>query len=225
MSINPIVKIIRAKKLGLLIRDARVKSGKTIEGCAKAMGLSADEMNSMEYGDRPPTLPELEILAYYLEIPVEHFRENELIKTAPGDRVLDPTEIMQIRQSAIGELVHKARISSDLSIEDLAEQAGIELDRLKSIEKGDIPVTLPDLEILAQVLDNPITNFEDQQSPVGDWFMEKRNMREFLELPRELQEFVGKPVNRPYLELAVRLSELKVEKLRALAEGLLEITL
>jgi hypothetical protein len=46
----------------------------------------------------------------------------------------------------------------------------------------------------------------------------------FLELPPEIQQFVCKPVNRPYLELAMRLSELNAEKLRAVAEVLLEIT-
>jgi hypothetical protein len=60
---------------------------------------------------------------------------------------------------------------------------------------------------------------------MGSWFVEQRNMREFLVLPKELQEFIGKPVNRPYLDLAIKLCELKVERLRALAEGLLEITL
>ena len=68
-------------------------------------------------------------------------------------------------------------------------------------------------------------NFEDPESLVGSWFVEQDHMHEYLTLPQELQEFIGKPVNRPYLELAIRLSELKVERLRALAEGLLEITL
>jgi hypothetical protein len=44
-------------------------------------------------------------------------------------------------------------------------------------------------------------------------------------MPSELQSFVVKPINQPYLELAQRLSEMSVEKLRAVAEGLLEITL
>jgi len=38
-------------------------------------------------------------------------------------------------------------------------------------------------------------------------------------------DFISKPVNRPYLQLAQRLSEMSVEKLRMVAEGLLEITL
>jgi hypothetical protein len=44
-------------------------------------------------------------------------------------------------------------------------------------------------------------------------------------MPVDLQTFVSKPINRPYLELAQRLSEMSVDKLRSVAEGLLEITL
>ena len=50
-------------------------------------------------------------------------------------------------------------------------------------------------------------------------------MQDFKEMPPELQAFVAKPINLPYLELAQRLSEMSVDKLRAVAEGLLEITL
>ena len=63
MTINPILKIIRAKKLGILIRDAREKSGTSLDECAQAMGLSSEELSALEAGDRPPTLPELEILS------------------------------------------------------------------------------------------------------------------------------------------------------------------
>jgi hypothetical protein len=50
-------------------------------------------------------------------------------------------------------------------------------------------------------------------------------VEKFLELPDELQVFLTQPVNRPYLELAVRLSEMSRDKLRSVAEGLLDITL
>ncbi len=59
---------------------------------------------------------------------------------------------------------------------------------------------------------------------VGVWNAQQRAMQNFLALPLELQLFIAKPVNRPYLDLAVRLNDMSVEKLRAVAEGLLEIT-
>jgi transcriptional regulator with XRE-family HTH domain len=189
------------------------------------MGIPADELKAMEFGERPPTLPELEILAYYLEIPLEHFWGSEVLKTEGSERTVDPAEIKQLRQSVIGAFIRTARIKADLSVDDLAQKAGIEPASLQSYEQSESPIPLPDLEALAQVLNNSLGDFEDPQGPVGSWFVEQRNMREFQELPQDLQEFVGKPINRPYLELAVRLSEMKVERLRALAEGLLEITL
>ncbi len=225
MTINPIIKIIRAKKLGVLIRDVRVKAGKDVAECAQAMGISAEEFSGMEFGERPPTLPEIEILAYYLEVPLNHFWGNEIINANGSEKIFDPAEIKQLRQSAIGALIRKARIEAVLSEEELAERVGITAPDLQSYEHGEVAIPLPELEVIARVLNNSMANFEDQDSQVGFWFQEQRNMREFLTLPKELQEFVGKPVNRPYLDLAIKLSEMKVERLRALAEGLLEITL
>jgi transcriptional regulator with XRE-family HTH domain len=225
MTVNPVLKIIRAKKLGLLIRDARVKSGKTIEECSQAMGLTAEELSAIEYGERPPSLPEVEILAYYLEVPLDHFWGNQTLASGGDEKLFDPGEIKQLRQNGIGLLLRKARIEAVLSEEELANKAGIAVTSLQSFENGEVPVPLPELEILTQLLNNSINNYGDPESLVGSWFVEQKNMHEFLGLPKELQEFIGKPVNRPYIELAIKLSELKVERLRALAEGLLEITL
>jgi transcriptional regulator with XRE-family HTH domain len=225
MSVNPVLKIIRAKKLGLLIRDARVKSGKTIQECSQAMGLTEGELSAIEYGDRPPTLPEVELLAYYLEIPLDHFWGNQTLTIGGVEKDYDPVEIKQMRQQGIGLLLRKARIEAILSEEELANQAGISVTSLQSYENGEASIPLPELEILTQLLNNSINNFEDPESLVGSWFVEQDHMHEFLVLPQGLKEFIGKPVNRPYLELAIKISELKVERLRALAEGLLEITL
>ncbi len=225
MTINPILKIIRAKKLGILIQDAGEKSGKNSEEIARALGISAEELKAMEYGERAPTLPELEMLAFYLGVPLEHFWENEVLKLPDNEPGFDPDEIGASRQKVIGALILQGRTQASLSIEELAQQAGISAASLQLYEQGEAPVPLPELEVLAKCMNNPISYFEDQQGPIGSKFTEKRNINEFLELPVELQEFIGSPINRPYLELAVRLSELKVERLRALAEGLLEITL
>ncbi len=224
MTTNPILKIIRAKKLGILIRDAREKSGKSPEQCARAMGISTDDLQAMELGERPPTLPEVELLAYYLDVPLEHFWENKLLSPDVGDANVNPVEIIQTRQKAIGALITQGREQATLSIDDLAKEVGISPESLQLYEGGDAPIPMPELEALGRALNRSIAEFEDHHGPIGSKFTEKQRFNEFLDLPQELQAFVGTPINRPYLELAVRLSELKVEKLRALAEGLLEIT-
>ncbi len=225
MTVNPIIKIIRAKKLGVLIRDARIKSGKNSDECAQAMGVSPDELTAMEFGERPPSLPELELFAYHLGLPLEHFWGSDVLDTAESEKSVDPAEISKARQESIGQLIQTGRQEAKLSIDELAQETGIASDSLQAYEQGQLPIPLPELESLAQALNNSLRYFEEQQGPAGSWFMGQKYTREFQNLPADIQEFVSKPINLPYLELAVRLSELQVDKLRALGEGLLEITL
>ena len=125
----------------------------------------------------------------------------------------------------IGALLRQARENAGLSMRALSQQAGIPARRLRAYELGERPIPLPELEALLAVLDSRIETFFDQSGPIGQWLARQRAIQAFLELPPELQEFVGQPVNRPYLELARTLSDLSAEKLRAVAEGLLDITL
>jgi hypothetical protein len=53
---------------------------------------------------------------------------------------------------------------------------------------------------------------------------EQKAIRDFLKLPPDLRGFASQPVNIPYLELARKLSGMSKDKLRSVAEGLLDIT-
>ncbi len=72
-------------------------------------------------------------------------------------------------------------------------------------------------------LKKPVEEFFAQGGELGLWLKQLEFTRQYFD-SGNLQNFIVKPVNRPYLELAVRLSTLSVDKLRAVAEGLLEIT-
>lgn len=208
------------------MRAARLAAGKTVAECAQAIGVSPETFETYEIGDRSPSLPELEALAYFLDVPIEHFWGREVI--SKGKRSLDSLDIARLnalRQRVVGAMLRQTRLESSLSPEQLAEHAGISPGQLAAFEVGEEPVPVPVLESLAAALNRPIRDFQDSSGPVGAWIARQRALGQFSELPAELQEFISKPVNRPYLELAKRLSEMSVEKLRAVAEGLLEITL
>jgi len=223
MTINPTLMTIRTKKLGVLIRDARQKKGKSLSECAAAIGISEETLEAYEYGERSPSLPELEMLAYYLEIPLDHFWGNETLKK--DGKQLDPKRVTELRQRMIGALIRKARMEAGISPEDFASKSRITVEQLLTYELGEAAVPLPELEMMAQALNTSVREFQDRNGPTGVWFLQQRLMHDFMDLSPDIQNFVCKPVNRPYLELAVRLSEMQVEKLRAVAEGLLEITL
>jgi len=225
MTPNPILKTIRAKKLGVLIRDARLVSGKTVEECAQAIGVTPERFEEFEFGSEAPSLPELELLAYTLQLPLEHFWGNERLKKNGNKAILDTAQVKLLRQKMIGALVRKARVACGFSFEAAAAETSLPVEKLKEYELGKIAIPLTDLEAISQAYNTSVFEFQDQHSPVGNWFVTQKSMKAFQDLPQELQGFICKPINRPYLELAIRLSEMSVEKLRGVAEGLLEITL
>jgi transcriptional regulator with XRE-family HTH domain len=138
---------------------------------------------------------------------------------------IDTERLIGLRQRMIGALLRQERNNASVSLKHISEQTGIPITRLKSYELGERPVPLPELETIMAVLGSRIETFFDQKGPVGQWMTNQKTMEKFLELPTELQDFICQPVNRPYLELAMKLSTMSNERLRSVAEGLLDITL
>lgn len=214
---------VRAKKLGVLIYDARLANRRSPEECAKAIGVSADAYRSFEAGEASPSLPQLEVLAFFLDVPLDHFWGSQSIsETQPPQP--DHARLLAIRQRLVGATLRQARMNANLTPKDLVEKSGATEEDIRSYELGEKPVPLPILEAFAGCIGLQVEDFFDKGGPVGLWRKEQDAVVKFLELPPTLQDFVCKPVNRPYVELALRLSELSVERLRAIAEGLLEIT-
>jgi transcriptional regulator with XRE-family HTH domain len=217
---------LRTKKLGLLIRDARLAERRNIKECAEAIGIKAGLFRAYEEGRRAPSLPELETLVYYLKLPIDRFWGREVVSDNESPvESLDLPRLISLRHRMIGALLRQERTLANLSLKQLAERAGIQPGRLKSYELGVRPIPLPELESLLTALGSRIETFFDQSGPVGQWLSNQKAMQSFIELPEEIQDFVCQPVNRPYLDLAIKLSEMSKERLRSVAEGLLDITL
>ncbi len=224
MTDNSMTWMVRAKKLGVLIRDARQVSCKGVEDCAKALEVTPEDFEAYELGEKTPSLPEMELLSYFLKIPLEHFLGSQVLQEEDPAK-FKPQVLLALRQKMVGVLIRKARQEAKMGIDQLGDQTGLSPEKINAYELGEIPVPMTELDSIATALGYQVRYFQDQNGPVGSWFVMQRAMHDFQELTPELQTFVCKPVNRPYIELAQRLSEMSVEKLRAVAEGLLEITL
>ena len=217
---------IRSKTLGVLIRDARIASRRSIKECADAIGMKVGIFRAYEEGRRAPSLPELETLVYYLRLPINHFWSKEVKSDEPLPiEALDLPKLAAVRQRKIGALLRQERMSASISIRNLTQQTGISGARIKAYELGERPISLPELEVLVSQLGGRIESFFDRSGPIGQWMMNEESIEHFLDLSDELREFVSMPVNRPYLELAMKLSNMSKDKLRSVAEDLLDITL
>lgn len=218
---------IRSKKLGVLIRDARMASRRSLKECAQAIGLkSGAAFRSYEEGRKSPSLPELETLVYYLDLPIDHFWSKETKSNNPLPiETLDLPKLVAVRQRKIGALLRQERTNASISVRNLAHETGISGARIKAYELGERPIPIPELEVILSALGGRIETCFDRSGPIGQWLTNEEAIQSFLELPDELRDFASKPVNRPYLELAMKLSSMSKDKLRSVAEDLLDITL
>jgi transcriptional regulator with XRE-family HTH domain len=216
----------RAQKLGDLIRDARMDKNKSEQDCAQAMGVDTETFKAYEKGEKAPSLPEIEVLAFFLNIPINYFlgRESNSFVSQENTPIGQLENLLPLRHRIIGILLRKSRLEAGITLEELARHTEIEQANLEIYESGNAPVPMPELEMMTIALNLSVREFQDKSGPVGKWAIQKKATEDFQNLPLDIQEFVSKPVNLPYLELAVRLSEMSVERLRAVAEGLLEIT-
>lgn len=217
---------IRTRKLGVLIRDARLSARRNITETARAIGITVPLLRAYEEGRKAPSLPELEVLAYYLNLPIRHFWSSQILSDEPPrTEPLDLTRLAALRHRIIGTLLRQKRMQANLSLKGLSVETGLPVSRITAYELGERPIPLPELEVILSVLGGRVESFFDQNGPIGQWMNEQESVSAFMKLSPEMRAFVCMPVNLPYLELAHKLSQLSTEKLRSVAEGLLDITL
>lgn len=217
---------IRLKIMGALLADARMSSGKSVQDCAELLAISEAAYSAFESGQTTPTLPQLEVLAYIFNIPLAHFWGTDTVAVARKEAEIrnNVPQFLELRGRLIGATLRGLRDESKLSLEELASQTGIPADRLESFEMGRQAIPVHELRLLASALNITMDDLSDAHGQIGAWLRQQAELDQFAELPDELREFILRPINRSYIELAMRLSGLSVERLRGIAEGILDIT-
>ncbi len=221
---NPQAESLRGKILGAMLREVRMTAGRTLRETAEAIGVTPGALTAYEDGRKAISLPELELLAYFLNAPLRQFWSE-----TAGRRKLrldaNPSALIALRQRLIAAQLRMHREASGKTVRQVAEQAGLTVARLRSYEEGDRPIPLPELEAVLAVIDRSVEDYLDHEGPVADWDTLQQALETLLSLPIELREFLASPASVPYLRMGQRLSTMPVDQLRNVAELLLDITL
>jgi transcriptional regulator with XRE-family HTH domain len=218
--------MLRQKITGVILRQARLDAGKTLKQCGQFLGLSSGAISAIEHGKRAISLPEVEMLAYYLEVPLSQLINGDGESASLSTESLPSEQLLLLRHRIVGALLRQARLEHDLSQAELAKNVGVSKRRVSQYELGERPVPLVELEAIAETLELPLTHFLDEGvGPVGAQQKREKEWQQLTELPDEVRSFVLEPTNLSYLELAMSLSAIPADKLRNIAASLLEITL
>jgi transcriptional regulator with XRE-family HTH domain len=216
------VDTLRARKLGSLIQEAREHNGRSPAEVAAVLGVETAVYEQIERGESAVSLPDLETLALIFKVPMGYFWGSDDL---PQEKPIDYDSLTALRHRVIGVLLRQLRLQARLTQADIAQQADLDPDTIDAYETGEQPVPYLHLEKLSQILAVPITHFiEGERGPLRRHEMRLQLLRQFDQFPADMQEFLANPTNRSYLETAKKLSEMDVDKLRELAESLIDIT-
>lgn len=216
---------IRAKMVGVLLRDARLKAGRSLDNCAQLLRTSAEQVESWEYGEEAPSLPQLELLAFYLDVPISHFWGVDTLEATAADPVSAQTEYIALRDRMIGALLHLAREEAGISLDALSPETGVSAEQIARYESGEVSVPMHELTVLSNVLKKNISYFLESGSHLGDWLAMREEWNEFTHLPPDLRRFAANPINIGFLEIAVLFSQMPADKLRRVGESVLNISM
>lgn len=226
---------IKAKKIGVFLRQARENRCFSVEDCANWLGLSSEEYMAIESGDLLLSLPQIESLAYYLDCSFDSLIEGSA-SVAPQLKPNASTnqELLGLRDRIIAVALKQHRLARGQSVEGLASAAEISTAELMAYEDELQSIPYLHLESLLSALNVSTNEFFSQSGPLSQQHQSARvdaahdtsaPQSPVVEgLSEEVLAFISKPVNRPYLDLAMRLSKMEADKLRAIASSLLEIT-
>lgn len=214
---------LRARMLGVLLRDARVNADRSVADCARVLNVSEAELEAWEYGDAAPSLPQLEILAAYLDVPVSHFWGIQTLEPRHPSDGAQQTYVA-VRQRMIGLLLRQAREQMALTPEQLAEETRLSAELIQQYELGDVPVPMHELTVLAGALKQNLNYFLDSSGKIGESLSALENWKHFNALPEDLRKFAANPTNIGFIEIALAFSQMENEKLKRIAVSMLDIT-
>ncbi len=216
---------LRAKILGILIRDARISAARTIEDCARLLTIPVDTIETWELGDEAPDLAQLELLAYYLDVPISHFWGQEVINRDPTQKSSSQQQYMNLRHHMIGVLIRQARESINLSLEEMSNMTGLPVEQLSAYELGEIPVPMNELYAIGSAVRKNMDYFIETTGYIGELLMIREEWKKFMALDEDVRRFSANHGNLAFIRIAMLFSEMPTDQLRKVAAGLADITM
>jgi transcriptional regulator with XRE-family HTH domain len=217
---------IRNRIIGILVRRARLKTGRSQRECADFLGCSPWTFGQYEQGRRGLSLPELEALAYLFNVPVASlWDDSSAPPEEPAAEPLPSAQLLLLRRKILAVQFRQCRQTAGLTQRDIGQMLGCSAYIVSQYERGQRAIPLAELELAAEQCGHSLSNFVDEQTiPLSQAERERQTLARLNDLPSEVRDFVLKPTNTLYLRIAMLLSTMKADNLRQIAETILDIT-
>lgn len=136
------------------VKRIRKLKNRSLHDCAKLLDISKEHYHHFEEGEGDLSLPEMELLAIFLEVPTPSLFE-------PSDKGLDKLFLLSderkpdyknIRNKIIQTKLNLEMDNQDISIDNLNQYTGIPLETLKSYQDNGTRIPFAHLTIICDHL-------------------------------------------------------------------------
>ncbi len=217
---EPQTVVLQRKIIGVLIRAAREKARRTPAQLAQCLGVTAARVRQYENGARDLSLPELELIALYLQTPLSFFISGESTIEEEVPQAPKPDQ-MRARRVTLGAKLKQARQAAGKSKEECAHAIGRKPGTLGRYERGVGEIALPELDTLARFLGVNLFYFVENTDDASATSL--LDLEKLARMPREVRALVLDPGNLPYLRLALKFRDIPAERLNELGEIMLVV--
>jgi transcriptional regulator with XRE-family HTH domain len=217
---------IRSKIIGVLVKRARLKAGKSQRECAQFLGCSPFTFSQCEQGRQGLSLPQLEVLAYLFDVPAASLWDDGCAQSEePPAEALPLAQMMLLRRKILAVQFRQSRQAAGLTQRELGQLLGRTADMISEYERGKRDIPLAELEAAAERCGRGLDDFLDEQTiPLSAAEQDRQALARLSELPPDVRDFVLNATNALYLRIAILLSSMKADSLRQIAETILDIT-
>ncbi len=221
---EPANRVTRRRMIGALIRAARERSGRKARDLADFVGISTAALTAIENGEKDCSLPQLEAIAYDLQLPIHALLGQDAATTVERSPVSDIESILRLRGYMIGARLRQARLNRGESVQQTAAAAGLQPAALQSYELGKRQPGLVELETLMDHFGLTLDDMLDiGVGPLGQAQLLQQQRARFDAMSAELRQFLCEPASMPSLLAAMRLREMRPEQLRAIADAFIAL--
>ena len=136
---------------GEQIRALREERGYTLQDLARRANLSLSYLSEIERGSKRPSLKSIDKLAVALNVAKTQLIEGDLTDTG----------------LSLGDKIRMMRGEKNMSLQELAQKAGISLSYLSEIERGTVYPALSTLKRVAEGLEVPPAALMGHEGTLG----------------------------------------------------------
>jgi len=147
------------------IRKTRKAKQRSIHDCASILNISKKHYLRFESGTAPLTLPDIEVLAQFFDVPFQSFFDHSPFENQSLSKLTGSirSQYFELRHKMIQAKFNLLKEKAGVTLEDIQQKTGIPQEALLSFDTGKTPIPINNLIKIAECFGKSLEYFSDPE--------------------------------------------------------------